>query len=139
MMRRGTKFTAGLAAGALAASLLAPSLASGATERDNGRGQTACAATQRGRTLRTIVLTADGALACADTHRPGRAAPIGPVTGLSGDTALVGIDFRPATGAGSTRSTPPPARRRIGSSCPRPCRARRSAWTSTRPSTASAW
>ena len=98
-MRRGTKFTAGLAAGALAASLLAPSLASGATERDNGRGQTTCAATQRGRTLRTIVLTADGALACADTHRPGRAAPIGPVTGLSGDTALVGIDFRPATGA----------------------------------------
>ena len=85
--------------GALAASLLAPSLASGATERDNGRGQTVrrhpagkdaaddrphrrrCAGVRRHPSTRTVPR------------------PIGPVTGLSGDTALVGIDFRPATGA----------------------------------------
>jgi hypothetical protein len=32
-------------------------------------------------------------------HRPGLARTVGPITGLTGDTRLVGIDFRPATGA----------------------------------------
>ena len=98
-MQRGTRWMAGLAAGAMAASLLAPGLASGASERDGGRGRPACEANHRGRSLRTVVLTADGKLACADTRRPSRVDRIGRITGLTTDTKLVGIDFRPATGA----------------------------------------
>lgn len=98
-MLRGTRWMAALAAGALAGSLLAPGLASGASERDDGRGRPACSADQRGRSLRVFVLTTDGALACTDTRRPHRTIAVGPITGLTGDTALVGMDFRPATGA----------------------------------------
>ncbi len=99
-MQRGTRWIAGLAAGALTASLFATGMASAASERHDGSGRTDCAATQqRGRSLRAIVLTDDGALACTDTRRPRSTDRIGPIRGLSVDTSLVGIDFRPATGA----------------------------------------
>jgi hypothetical protein len=89
-----------VAAAALAASVLAPGVAGATGAQDNDRRPGAnCVNSRHGRSLRVIVLTADGALACSDTRRPGRASPIGPVTGLTSDTALVGIDFRPATGA----------------------------------------
>ena len=39
------------------------------------------------------------ALACSETRRPGRTTTVGSISGLVGDTKLVGIDFRPATGA----------------------------------------
>jgi hypothetical protein len=45
--------------------------------------------------LRVIGLTADDELICFNERKPGRAVVIGAITGLtSGDTALVGIDFR---------------------------------------------
>jgi hypothetical protein len=47
------------------------------------------------RNLRVVGLTGDGRLICFDEERPGRAKEIGAISGLtSGDTALVGIDFR---------------------------------------------
>ena len=73
--------------------------------------------------------------------RPSRTRTIGTVFGLSGDTALVGIDFRPATGdlyglgnAGGvyTLDLDDRRRRRSGRSSTCPFPARRSAWTSTR-------
>jgi hypothetical protein len=47
------------------------------------------------RHLRVVGLTSDGRLVCFNEERPGRAREIGAISGLtSGDTALVGIDFR---------------------------------------------
>ena len=62
--------------------------------------------------LEVVGLTADQRLICFDEFRPGRAASIAAVSGLVDDSALVGIDFRPAPAsctqwamrAGSTRS-----------------------------------
>jgi hypothetical protein len=99
-MQRGTKWMARVAAAALAASVLAPGVA-GATgaSGSHDRRQDNCVNNGYDRSLRVVVLTADGALACSDTRRPGRSGQSVPVTGLTGDTALVGIDYRPATGA----------------------------------------
>ncbi len=47
--------------------------------------------------LRFVGLTGDQRLIGWSQDKPGGATRIGPVTGLSGDTRLVGIDFRPAT------------------------------------------
>ena len=56
-----------------------------------------CAArNSRGRDLQVVGLVADGTLVCFEDDRPGRAKAIGAVTGLVQDTALVGIDYRPA-------------------------------------------
>lgn len=50
--------------------------------------------------LRIIGLTSDQRLICFSEFSPGSASTVGSVTGLSGgDTFLVGVDFRPATGA----------------------------------------
>lgn len=56
---------------------------------------------RRGRrgALSVIGLTADGRLICFTERNPDRATTIGQVSGLAGDTSLVGIDFRPANGA----------------------------------------
>lgn len=48
--------------------------------------------------LRIVGLTGDQRLIGWTEDRPGGATRIGPVTGLSGDNRLMGIDFRPATG-----------------------------------------
>lgn len=53
----------------------------------------------RGGRLKAIALTDDGRLICFREDRPDRESEIGDVTGLTGDTALVGIDFRPANKA----------------------------------------
>lgn len=53
------------------------------------------------RRLEIIGLTADQRLICFNERDPGRADNIGQVSGLggdAGDTSLVGVDFRPATG-----------------------------------------
>jgi hypothetical protein len=97
-MQRGTKWMARMAAAALAASLLAPGVAGASGSHDRRQGAN-CVNNGHSRSLRVVVLTDDGALACSDSRRPGRASQIAPVTGLTGDTALVGIDFRPANGA----------------------------------------
>jgi hypothetical protein len=56
---------------------------------------------QRGSTrLLTVVgLTRDQQIVCFPDNRPGRIRTTAPVVGLVGDTRLVGIDYRPATGA----------------------------------------
>lgn len=100
MMQRGTKWMAGVVAGALAASMLAPGVAGATADRGGDRrNNNTCSVNQRGRSLQVFVLTADGALACTDTDRPHRTNRVGRIRGLTGDTALVGMDFRPATGA----------------------------------------
>jgi Domain of unknown function (DUF4394) len=97
-MQRGTKWMARAAAAALAASLLGPGVA-GASGSQDRRVEANCVNNGYDRSLRVVVLMDDGALACSDTRRPGRSSRSVPVTGLTGDTALVGIDYRPATGA----------------------------------------
>jgi hypothetical protein len=52
----------------------------------------------QGHGLDVVGLTADQRLICFGEYKPDRARHIGWIAGLSGDTALVGIDFRPATG-----------------------------------------
>jgi uncharacterized protein DUF4394 len=47
--------------------------------------------------LDVIGLTSDQRIVCFESNDPAGAATIGAVTGLTGDTTLVGIDFRPAT------------------------------------------
>lgn len=48
--------------------------------------------------LEVVGLTADQRLVCFDEDIPAAARSIGPITNLSGDSRIVGIDFRPATG-----------------------------------------
>ncbi len=56
-----------------------------------------CAArTNRNRALQIIGLVDDGTLACFRENRAGRAITVGPITGLTQDVSLVGIDYRPA-------------------------------------------
>ncbi len=47
---------------------------------------------------RAVGLTDNGTLVSFRVERPGNAVKVGPVTGLDGDTLLVGIDYRPANG-----------------------------------------
>jgi hypothetical protein len=98
-MNRASRWVGGAIAGALMASLMAPGVAGAVTDRPDDRGRAPCSAQQRGRSLQVYLLNADGTLSCTDTRRPHRATPIGRITGLTTDTALVGIDVRPATGA----------------------------------------
>ena len=51
------------------------------------------------RQLDIVGLTAGGRLVCFEENRPRRANVIGRISGLQTDTKLVGIDYRPATGA----------------------------------------
>ena len=51
----------------------------------------------KGRSLAIVALTADGKLVCVDSTDPDRGRGVR-VTGLAGDTRLIGIDHRPATG-----------------------------------------
>lgn len=48
--------------------------------------------------LAIVGLTSDQRLICFRENTAANAGQIGPVSGLTGDTRLVGIDFRPATG-----------------------------------------
>ena len=45
-----------------------------------------------------IGVTADNRLICVKDDRPGRADDVGSITGLTIDTKIVGIDYRPVTG-----------------------------------------
>src|SRR5688572_23248010 len=51
---------------------------------------------ERRRSLVVLGLTADQRLICFRENAPERASTVGQITGLAGDTSLVGIDFRPA-------------------------------------------
>lgn len=48
--------------------------------------------------LDVVGLTTDGKLICFNEFNTGAAKTVGAIQGLTGDTSLVGIDFRPATG-----------------------------------------
>lgn len=89
-----------LAVAAVAASLLAVGTTAAAQIRPSGglTGGPNCATPNGRGTLNVVGATADGRLICFSENNPGGARTIGTVTGLSGDTALVGIDHRPATG-----------------------------------------
>jgi hypothetical protein len=85
---------------AVAAVYVGPAIA----RRDGERGPNDCSRDGRDsggrrRSLQVIGLTADQRLICFDENDPDRATTIGQVTGLAGDTALIGIDFRPANNA----------------------------------------
>ncbi|MEU4420588.1 DUF4394 domain-containing protein [Actinoplanes sp. NPDC024001] len=71
--------TAGLGTAAAAALTLG---AAGAAQADDDRR------------LQAVGLTADQQLVTFTVDKPGRVRPAGPVTGLQGDTRLVGIDYR---------------------------------------------
>ena len=137
---------------AVVAALALSGVSAGAAAADdsgtgNGRNRNGndCS-TSRGRfgTLHVVGLTADNRLICFNEYRPGKALTIGAITGLAGDTALVGIDYRPANGeliglgnAGGVYSINPTnaGRDQEGPTRRGPRRAPRSASTSTRPST----
>lgn len=92
-MRLGMKQ---LGAGGGILTLLVAWLAGGAlASRAGGAGAAPCGP---GGALDVIGLTSDQRLVCFEANDPAGAATIGAVTGLTGDTALVGMDFRPATG-----------------------------------------
>ena len=67
------------------------SVASVEAQRDCGRGG-------GGNNLSIVGLTSDQRLICFRENNAANASEIGEVEGLRGDTRLVGIDFRPATG-----------------------------------------
>ncbi|MEQ1786005.1 MAG: DUF4394 domain-containing protein [Acidimicrobiales bacterium] len=94
-MQRHTRLAAAIA-GALAAGLLTASVA-GAHD-DRHRDRPTCSGTDRTRSLDVVALTADSTLLCVDARNAGRPSRIGTVSGLTVDTTLVGIDYRPATG-----------------------------------------
>lgn len=75
-----------------AATAVAPTIASAT---DDGR----CKQSGRQDRATVIGLTADAELVCFRDDRPDKLRRLGTVTGLAGDTRLVGIDVRPATGA----------------------------------------
>lgn len=60
--------------------------------------QRGCGGPQGGGRLEIVGLTNDQELICFSENNPGGAGSLGRVRGLTGDTRLVGIDFRPATG-----------------------------------------
>jgi hypothetical protein len=71
-----------------------------ATNTVEARGNHRSDCVQRGatRTLTVVGLTRDQQVVCFREDRPGRIRSSAPVVGLAGDTRLVGIDHRPATG-----------------------------------------
>ncbi|MFD4137142.1 DUF4394 domain-containing protein [Streptomyces goshikiensis] len=84
--------TAVVASAVLAALCAAPAIAATDTDTDTPPPKTLPAMDRHD--LRGVGLTADQRLVEFDIDRPGRTSPIGRVSGLSGDTKLVGIDFR---------------------------------------------
>jgi hypothetical protein len=89
-----------LAVAAVTASLLAVGTTAAAQIRpgDSLVGAPNCANPNSRGLLNVVGATADGRLICFTENSPGSARTVGTVTGLTGDTALVGIDYRPANG-----------------------------------------
>lgn len=96
MSRTRTRILTGAAVLA-ALTVAAPAVSAAA---DGGsRGGQAAEGRHSGESLTAVGLTPDGrSLVTFATDRPERARGLGPVQGLAGDTRLVGIDHRPATG-----------------------------------------
>ncbi|MFD3531689.1 DUF4394 domain-containing protein [Streptomyces sp. NPDC058664] len=84
-----------VAAAAVAASLLSPVLASA---QGGDTGPFAPKNRASGHGLVSVGLTSDQRLVGFDVHNPAETWSLGKVSGLQGDTVLVGIDFRVQTG-----------------------------------------
>lgn len=82
--------------------LLAPAIAADATTLSCASGPLTNASSVEEFSLKTplavVGLTADGLLVCASDRKPEKARVIGTVSGYTGDTKLIGIDFRPQDG-----------------------------------------
>lgn len=89
-MRTTRTLTSGLAAAAIAAAAVGTSLASPAT----ADAETRWARGGVSENLPAVGLTSDDRLVRFRTASPGSATVVGEVTGLDGDTSLVGIDYR---------------------------------------------
>ncbi|MFD3442280.1 DUF4394 domain-containing protein [Streptomyces sp. NPDC058685] len=85
------RLTAAAATAAVAVTLLAPALA--VADASPPETRQSSIAPQSGH-LSAIGLTTDQRLVEFPVHAPSRAWSLGRVTGLAGDTKLVGIDFR---------------------------------------------
>jgi hypothetical protein len=83
------KLSATLCAGALLAAGVTAASASGHRDHDGSFGK---------HVLRGVAITSDQKLISFRTHAPEWASTEGRIRGLDGDAALVGIDYRPATG-----------------------------------------
>ncbi|MFG2712003.1 DUF4394 domain-containing protein [Streptomyces goshikiensis] len=81
-----------VASAVLAALCAAPAIAATGSYTDTPPPKTLPAMDHQN--LRAVGLTTDQRLVEFDVDRPGRTSPIGRVSGLSGDSKLVGIDFR---------------------------------------------
>ena len=66
--------------------------------RERGRDRENCTGRRSDDGLVVIGLTVDQRLVCFEEDDPEKARNLGPLSGFTGDTSLVGIDFRPATG-----------------------------------------
>jgi len=96
-MNRSTLFVAGACALAFATAAHATGFGPSAPRRCGAPAAFPSARAFSG--LRAVGLTADQRLICFDEDVPALATAIGAISGLDGDTRLVGIDVRPATGA----------------------------------------
>jgi Domain of unknown function (DUF4394) len=84
----------------IVAALSVIGLAAGSGQAAPRQDRIDCAVKSRSdRVLDVVGLTADGRLVCFETIQARRATDVGQIRGLQTDTKLVGIDFRPATGA----------------------------------------
>ncbi len=84
----------------IVAALSVVGLAAGSGQAASRQDQVDCAVRTRSeRVLDVVGLTADGRLVCFETTQARGADLIGRIRGLQTDTKLVGIDYRPATGA----------------------------------------
>ncbi len=89
MTKRWLMLTALVAGGLLTVS--APMVAGADDDRRSKWGD-------RGGDLDVVGITADGRLISFESDDPRDADTVGRISGLSGDTTIVGIDYRPATG-----------------------------------------
>jgi hypothetical protein len=84
----------------IVAALSVLGLAAGSGQAASRQDRIDCAVNTRSeRVLDVVGLTADGRLVCFEINKAGRADVVGQIRGLQTDTKLVGIDYRPATGA----------------------------------------
>jgi hypothetical protein len=84
----------------IVAALSVVGLTAGSGQAASRQDRIDCAVNSRfERVLDVVGLTADGRLVCFEINQARRADVVGQIRGLQTDTKLVGIDYRPATGA----------------------------------------
>ncbi len=84
----------GVTPGVVVAILMATTMSAVPADASDGR----CGSRNGGNRIEIVGLTDDQSLICFAENNPSQTDSIGAVRGLTGDTRLVGIDFRPAGG-----------------------------------------